>query len=215
MTARLIKGALLIAILALPVGLYLFLQSFGENQYSVPVIYQGGIQNPLEGCPATEDASLPDFPYTDSEQHVGSFSDHKGRLYVVSFLQSSCDPEDRILNEVARVANSYRDDQRVGAISLLLSDSYPLERWKTVRDNYGLSGDQWNLWRVEAPLSLVRCAFNLETENCNAAQQLILLDGQLRVRGIYQALDLEEVDRLITEMEILLLNNEDESNADG
>ncbi len=209
MSGRVTKVALLVATLALPVGLYLFLRNFGENQYKVPIIYEDGITDPLDGCPATYDAQLSDFSFTDAAQAQGNFSEHTGRIYVFSFVQNGCDSQGKVLNEVARVANDYRDDLRVGVVSLQLDESYAAGSWLELRNTYGLRADNWDLWQVTDAPSIVRCGFNLEIENCEAAQQLVLLDGLLRIRGVYQAGDLEDVDRLITELEILLLNEED------
>ncbi len=208
MWGRVTKVALLIATLALPVVLYLFLRNFGENQYQVAIIYEEGITDPLEGCPATHDAQLSDFSFIDAEQAKGSFSEQTGRIYVFSFMQKGCDPQGKVLNEVARVANDFRDDLRVGVISMQVDTSHAVESWLELKSTYSLRSDNWNLWQVPDAPSIVRCGFNLDIENCEAAQQLVLLDGLLRIRGVYQAGDLEEVDRLITELEILLLNEE-------
>lgn len=209
MASRGLKTGLLILTLAIPVGLYLFLQSFGDNQYTVPVLYESGIADPLTGCPATTSAQLPDFSFKDGQQQAVALQSIEDRLNVFSWISESCDPGS-VIEAAAQVANDYRNDARVVMITVPLDSLSQGHRVKELRETYDMDHRQWDLWRYQQKVpNWVRCGFRLEIENCNAADQFILVDGQSRIRGVYPARDKKEVDRLITEIEILLRNRED------
>ena len=45
-----LKGVFLIAILAIPVVIYVFLKLFGKNEFSIPVYYENGVEVSFPGC---------------------------------------------------------------------------------------------------------------------------------------------------------------------
>lgn len=45
------KFIYLVLALILPVGVFIFLRSFGKNEFYIPVYYEQGIEDPSAGCP--------------------------------------------------------------------------------------------------------------------------------------------------------------------
>lgn len=45
-----VKGVILLAILAIPVVIYVFLKLFGSNEFSIPVYYAQGVKAPFHEC---------------------------------------------------------------------------------------------------------------------------------------------------------------------
>lgn len=45
-----VKGIILLAILAIPVVIYVFLKLFGNNEFSIPVYYAQGVKAPFTEC---------------------------------------------------------------------------------------------------------------------------------------------------------------------
>lgn len=211
MSGRGIKAWLLVIILVLPVGLYLFLQRYGENQYQVPVFYQSGIEDPQPQCDHEPgEHSVNGFSLTSVTQRNLGPESLSGRLTVFSFFQEDCDPQNLILDEIARICNDYRDNPRVAAVSLMLDSLYQISHWERITATYGLRPDNWELLPFqEQTHQLISCGLNLPVAPCLAAGQLVLVDGRLKIRGYYNATDPKDVDRLIVEMEILLRNDED------
>lgn len=211
MPKRWIRNGLLVLTLVLPVALYIFLQSFGKNQYEVPIIYPEGITHPLEGCqPSSVSDQLSSFFYSSTPEQPLAESDIQGRINVFSFMQNTCDKDAIMLREVARVCNKYRDNARVGTVSILLDSMSTTDSWSQLVKTYQLKEGRWQLLKFNKHVSsLIRCGFNLETTSCDAAQTVVLLDGKLRIRGYFGMDDPQEVDRLLTEIEILLINEED------
>ena len=118
--------------------------------------------------------------------------------------------EGSVIEAAAQVANDYRNDPRVIMITLPLDSLFDGRQLRELRNTYDMDQQQWDLWPYHQNITnWTRCGFRLEIENCKATEQFILVDGQLRVRGIYEVQDKKEVDRLITEIEVLLRNRED------
>ena len=91
--------------------------------------------------------------------------------------------------------NKYQDETRIGILSLNVADSF---------DSTQLSGYR-NL-KVISTNSVFRDYFvkcNL-IMNDPSPYTLVLVDGERRIRGYFDAVQLEEIDRLNTELYILL-----------
>ncbi len=50
------KKIVLVIFLLLPIGIFLFLRFFGENEFSIPVYYEQGVDSPPAGCDRKYDA---------------------------------------------------------------------------------------------------------------------------------------------------------------
>jgi len=193
--------------------IYLFLQRFGENRYQVTLYYQQGITDPLTDCGSLlQPHQIQQMPTTDLKSAAFEIDQLNGQITVVSFLDQKCPRHQPVLDEVARVCNKYRDDQRVKGITLALHDQPNPALYQQRAAAYNLRSDNWNVLNWDSSTnSVVNCAFNLPVD-CTTSLTLVLVDGSRQIRGYYQADDIEEVDRLITEIEILLVNGEDKSN---
>lgn len=210
MSNRGVKIGLLVLTLGLPVALYLFLQGFGKNQYDVPIFYQEGINIDYAICSeSTAPHTLPEVSWKGNDGHQLTTSNIRGQLSIFSFLGGDCEHQGAVLEEMARVANNYRNDTRVGCLSIIIDSTYDATLWESARSSYNFETNHWTLLHNDdATGAFLTCGFNLPV-SCEAVNQLVLVDGQLRIRGYYTANDRQEVDRLITEIEILLRNEED------
>ncbi len=213
MSSRWIKTALLAVTLAAPVIIYLFLQSFGENRYQVTLYYQQGIEEPLASCQNTSQPHqvnhLPGKNWQNTKLAPNHLDD---QLTVISLLNPACEDHLPVLDEVARVSNNYRDDQRVQGLTLAVNAKIDVSEYQQRSAAYNLRADNWDLILWDSTTQeVVNCSLNLP-DDCATSTTLVLVDGKRQIRGYYLAQDKEEVDRLITEIEILLVNGEDKSN---
>jgi len=213
MSSRWIKTALLVITLAAPVLIYLFLQSFGENRYQVTLYYPQGIEAPLSGChDGNQPHQISQLPGKNWQNDAVKSEDLRDQLTVISFLNPACESHKPVLDEVARVCNNYRDDQRVKGITLAVNPKVDNNLYQQRSAAYNLRVDNWDLISWDSTTKqVVNCALNLP-HDCTTSTTLVLVDGKRQIRGYYLAEDKEEVDRLITEIEILLVNGEDRSN---
>jgi len=194
------KAGLLLFLLAIPVFIYIFLQFYGENYYSIPVYYEDGIPNSLNLCPPT---STQHFVSQDPLTAFDiTLQDH---ITVMSFLASDCGADcQQKFNHLSRVHNvfveqiplqivSFLYDQN-GSQSLLPNDGSQNKNWHIVRDFSDLQN-----W---ADCELLISQDSL-IEQEEIYHQFVLLDRKRRIRGYYNALDIEDIDRLVLEIRIL------------
>ncbi|QHJ09317.1 SCO family protein [Hymenobacter busanensis] len=143
--------------------------------------------------------------------------DLKGSVYVASFFFATCPQVCPRLNaQLQRVQEKYRAEPRVKLLSYSIDpqhDSVPvLARYA---EEYGAIAGKWffltgpqdsirhlalHEYRVgePGPATIGPAAGSVHS------QRLVLVDRDQHIRGIYDGLDAREVDRLITEIRVLL-----------
>ena len=196
------KQLLLTLLLAMPVALYLFLQSFGENEYQIPILFEDGIVSPLPNCPNSEEPHLVKNFITEASCKIWDCTEVEGKLVVYSLYNNKCSTSQLV--EVARVCNNFRDQPKFHVITIPIVPQPLTSEEISEIQLYGSNEERWSWWPYQPDVDqIVRCGFNLQ-QNCLSTEQVILVDSQSKIRGYYQATDPEEIDRLITEIHILL-----------
>lgn len=199
---RFFKWVVLFVLVGLPVAIYLFLQAFGENKFDIPVYHVEGVENPLDGCPKGSEAHVvPVFSASDSVSQ-SNFCEQKGHvLYQVRIMPHENDRVriNNIKSLMARLTPGSLDLVTVKVPEIL---------------SMTLSDDGQSVCSLESTASAVRefgrCQLQLGTKEEGSEyllnEHLVLVDSERRIRGYYNVMDLEEVDRLVIEMKILLKN---------
>ena len=199
-----VKALLLILILGIPVLLYLFLQSFGENQYQVPVMYVEGMVDPKEGCPEGTKPHTLDHLIKQGPCDLWHCSQLEGKMVLFSFMKADCNSES--LSQVIRVCNQYKNIPSFLAVTISLDQQADSGIIRDFARQYSIQSEVLAWWSFhEATPLVMHCGFNLEMD-CSVTQKAVLLDPQSRIRGYYQLDDPQEIDRLVTEIAILLSN---------
>ncbi len=203
------KIILLTLILGLPVGLYLFLQRYGTNQYQVPIFYQSGIREPVAGCPeTTEPYYLPNQSFSGTGPW-SNLHELKGRLTVFALIKSNCDHTHEAVDQLAAIGNRYRNDSRVGIMGLVSDSANEFQLWNQIGQRYNFDLGKWSIIRGGNQVADFTCILNIPFAGCEDGERVVLVDGALRLRGYFKAPDQEDMDRLLAEIEILLRNGED------
>ncbi|WP_017729941.1 SCO family protein [Nafulsella turpanensis] len=208
------KFAALTFLLIFPVFLIWFLRTFGENKFSIPVFHQDATAITSEFCSPQEGQHyIPAFNFVNKEGEFLSESHLSGKLTVVSFFNSHCQEScQRLNNELLRLQGNFETEPAVQLLSVSTDPERdtPAEL-KAYTEEKGLSKPKWEFVTGEknAVEQLIRCGFVLPLISSSAAiatpanLQLVLVDGQRRIRGYYTS-ERKEIDRLITEIKILL-----------
>lgn len=196
------KAGLLVALLAIPVLIYLFLQVFGKNYYSLPIYYQEEIPAVPDFCENFSDASRVNW------NDIPDFSAHLNneKLTVFAAVADDCQEACQVkFNQATRLANNYVDQDSLQIVVVVINDQSG-DSLKTNRVSnlnnlkfIPLEKEQWQQFS--------RCELLLESSDVIDTapdNQFILLDGKARIRGYYNGLSLEDIDRLTTEIRLLL-----------
>ena len=210
------KTGMLLLILVIPVFIYLFLQGFGSNSYAIPVFYENGVESSLEHCQFSEGQHfIPDFEMISQDNETITADMMESKISVVDFFFTSCPDICPIMSsELERVNQIFKEKANVQILSFTVDPAFDTpEVLKAYAKEYRADPDQWTFLTgdKEDIYSLARCGFLLPVQDGDGSkadfihsEKVILVDEQKRIRGYYDGTDREDIDRLITEINILL-----------
>ena len=184
-----LKWLFLFLLIGLPVGIYLFLQSFGDNHFDIPIYFENGLE-PIEGCALDTNQSqyAVEF-FFDGENDI----EQSKAIVYGSKIGKSQNVRTNLLTLLNRQAGT--DMLYIS----LVSDSLKLLEF----GNYNHAITVFDSLHIIEPF--IRCGLRV---NSNNSSTLVLVDKNRRVRGYYDPSELKEVDRLNTELEILRSNEQ-------
>lgn len=182
--------------LIIPVFIYVFLELFGSNQFTVPSYYQEEIPDKYSECSGVR------APYGVSFSGDSLIDYHsRGKIILVNPVVDECFDCPPNLNEIKRVLNKHNDIKVVSFYETV---------YTSITDDLGLpkGWDLVGLSQVDL-IELMRCKLLLDMpqtttlEELSKINRLVLIDPQGKIRGYYEKEDREEIDRLIVELSIL------------
>jgi hypothetical protein len=126
---------------------------------------------------------------------------------VVALVDEHIQPvTDQHVMQLARVYDVFFESGDVQLLSIAapsISDSY-LDEYLQAMDRHVADKSYWNLGYVEEGndyMALLACDLGLQSRDDKT--DLVLMDGDGKIRGYYNSLDEEETERLILELRIL------------
>lgn len=214
------KILILVIILAFPGFCYYLLQEKGKNRYK-PLPFYG--EKKLTGTfHSRRGKQIPDtlyhivkpFSMTNSDGRPVVFGPDSGVAVVSLFYTGNKDLSMPINTAMKRIAERFSRNEMVRLYSLAIDptvDTAPkLKLYKEKLGNY----NRWNFLagdNREGVAKIVRNEFLLDVVYDATAEpsfvyssSIVLLDSQRRIRGYYNALLGEEVDKLTDEIKLLL-----------
>jgi len=175
---KVIKWSFLFLLIALPVSIYVFLQAFGVNKFTIPIYHEDGITDIVSGC----NQSL-------------------GQHLVAPFIGNDSTSSKNVNRIVIYNIGEVDEAQALDKSNNLLMLEEKLVVWNTV-----VYQNLTN--KTDELVKFAKCGLilrNIEVIGDYIKNDtLVLVDAQRRIRGYYGVLDRVEVDRLITEVNILL-----------
>lgn len=225
MNNKLIKTGILIFLLVIPVFVFLFLNIFGDNKYDLPYYFPEVSES---GHPVVESNGdtvflrRPDFQLVDQEDEKLTAKELDGKPFVINFFFSRCGLICPTMNDnLARVL----DNSVPGTLKLVSVSIDPeydsvavLKKYASqfVDDNstwHFLTGDKQYIYDLaikgfKLPVSDASdYVKNLSVdETFIHSEKLLLIDSRGYFRGIYEGTNVKDVERLMIELDILMLD---------
>ncbi len=195
---NLFRTGILLIILAIPVFIFLFLKGCGENYFTIPVFYENSWP---EDYP--DSCKQSDLPFLINDTKRGS--DEKIRLYSFASYHCTTNSCREKLNQLARVSSNFNQYDEVEFITLIdtASQVFTSEKLPGILD----PRSKWLFEVVSTKViaNFLTCSLAIFPKGpAFDVQQTVLTDKEGRIRGYYQASDREDMDRLITELNILI-----------
>lgn len=171
----------LFLVLALPIGIFLFLKYFGENKFEVEPLFSKGVtvSDPTCNNPSSGQYTIPVKMLDRLNWYE---TDSLTLFYFAAERNKSNNPFNRIadnftadeLNLIQVLPSANQDSVPPSTLQLVLIQKDYLTHWK-------------------------KCFFFIQEP-----YDLLLVDRARRIRGFYQLENREEIDRLIVEANIIL-----------
>lgn len=207
----------LVCILLIPVLIFMFLKSFGNNEYDLPVYFEKGVDNPFRECPITDTTQhyIPQFAFANQNGQLVGSEEMKGKITIVDFFFTSCPSICPVMSkEMERVNDMFREEDRVRILSISIDPEYDTpEVLQTYADEHGAQAGKWDFLSGDKleTYQLARCGFVLPTidgmgvpDDFVHSDKFVLIDEQGRIRGYYSGTNREDVDLLMLETKVLL-----------
>ncbi|MDN3687186.1 SCO family protein [Cyclobacterium jeungdonense] len=215
---RFLQIMVLICVLMIPVLIILFLRGFSSNEYTIPILYEQGVEDPYQQCDYggnTGQHYIPEFELTDHLNRGIQREDMRGKITIVDFFFTSCPSICPVMSsEMERVQDAFRKEDKVQIFSISIDPTYDTaevladyaERHRAEKDKwFFLTGNKEQIY------DLARCGFVLPTIDGQSvpddfihSDKFVLVDELGRIRGYYSGTERESVDRLVLETKILL-----------
>ncbi|MDJ1479167.1 SCO family protein [Cytophagaceae bacterium YF14B1] len=224
------QAGILLILLALPALLFLFLRNSGKNHYSIgryyPVIDSTSGQvkvgkQIIKGKESIDTLfhTVPDFELTNQDGKQVKGASLKGKVVVADFFFTRCPGMcKKMSSQMTRVQERFQNNPEIQIVSFSVdpeNDTVPALR--NYADMYDIKTEKWQLLTGDKP-QIYRLAkygyFVTAKENDPTAQNLedqfvhtdkfVLVDKGGVIRGYYNGTNRKDVDRLITEIDILL-----------
>lgn len=186
-----VKSIVLAFVLFSPAAVYLFLQGFGENKFEIPVYYSEGLDT-LTSC---GQVMIPASYTLDYPEVLSPIA--KGKVTLFDFGVLTHLDKRSGQNNILSFLSKYKQEARIQTLALYAQDSLS-------RSFQGYSN--LNYVQVDKRLltSFAECQLFANPYPDSGVYPLVLVDEMARIRGYFDPMDLEEIDRLNTEVYILL-----------
>lgn len=186
------KVVFLFLVIALPALIFLFLKTFGRNEFTIPVYYEQGL---------TDSLATPCLDRAKEQYVVNNALIPVGDLKVVHFERLDGPVLKTRLEALERVQDVFYDSPSI-SLTTYLNGSSIAQKDITDYDKRIQFLDQfWTINELDSTswADLKYCGVAMS----NLDNRVVLVDEQNRIRGYYNILEREETDRLILELRIL------------
>jgi protein SCO1/2 len=212
------KQVLLLGILLIvPVLVFLFLKGFGTNHYDLHYYYP---QTDDEGNAIVQNGDttfrkVADFRLISQQGKTISQSDLNNSVYVANFFFANCQGIcKKMTSQMTRVQEKFKDKSNFKIVSYTVDPARDsVEALEAYAQMYGADPKMW--YFLTGPkkeiYDLAINSYMLPAQETNDgivdfvhSEKFLLVDKDKHVRGIYDGTSQKDVDRLITEISVLL-----------
>ena len=214
------KYFFLAALFLLPIVLLLIF-NLGEQNYRLDVLTKDHaeaiqVYNPKSSHCPDDTASIhriPAFAFLDQNGKVVSDKSLEGQIYIAGFFFTTCpDICTDMTRQLLRVQEALGVRKDVKILYHTVNPRYDsVAVLKAYAESRGIDDEMWFLLTGDQSeiFDLAHCGYFVaadeEPEAFVHTDKFILIDRKGHIRGFYTGTDKEDVDRLITEIQILLL----------
>jgi protein SCO1 len=212
---KVMLGAAAILLVLIPAIFFGGLMFFGKNHYNIPVYYP--LDSVYEGgkYKVTSYHVIPDYSLIDQDGKPFKGRSLKGNIYVADFFFTSCPSTcPKMTNQLKRVQEAYVSNDEIKIVSYTVDPGH--DSVTVLNDFARRNGAIPGKWffvtgQKDSIYNLAQTGYYISageektsSEAFLHSTKLMLIDKEGRIRGYYDGIQQGEVDRLITEIKVLL-----------
>jgi protein SCO1/2 len=199
-----------IAVIVVPILIYFLMNAGKQNYKRLPVFGEKVAPNGAD-IKDTIFYTIPDFKVTSQTGQTVTQQTFNNSIYIANFFFASCKDVCPIMNaKVETVYEKAKEYAEVKFISFSVdpeNDSVPVLAAYAKKFHadpniwYFVTGSEEDIFKAGQGFLL---PVSIENKTVDHSQQLLLIDKQNRIRGIYDGLDDLEIKRLNEDLKVLL-----------
>ncbi|QHL87093.1 SCO family protein [Nibribacter ruber] len=207
------KTLVLGTLLLVPVLVFLFLKMFGVNTFSLRTYFPAKVISTMKDGQMKADTIFYQVPAFQLTSQTGASFSHKNlqdKIYVAHFFDASCQGIcKQVSTQLTRVQDAFYAYPEVMIISFSLQpEKDQVKDIEQYAKSFRANPAHW-VFLTGSP-AFIQSFSPLDSTSAAGKgpdarlDQLYLIDKNRHIRGIYDGAKADEVDRLITEMNVLL-----------
>jgi len=158
---------------------------------------------------------IPEFSFTNQDGRVISERDVENKIYVANFFFTTCPGIcPTVRSRLVKVQEAFADDDSVYILSHSIRPATDtMEILQAYAESYGVESGKWHLLTgdQESIYALAKGAYFANEDLGNAdtpsdflhTENLLLIDQDRHIRGVYNGLSATSVNHLLSDIEIL------------
>ncbi len=212
------KKALILGILLLvPLLVFMFISNFGEHHFTLKTYFPKVDDTGEALVDAKGDTifqSVPAFEFVSQQGQKITDKQLADGVYVANFFFATCPDICKVMSpQMARVQEAFLDKPTVKLVSYTVNPEHDsVEVLANYAEMYGAKPGKWFFLTGdrEKIYELAQKGFYLPVQKVEGqkdfihSEKFMLVDRNQKVRGVYDGTNPEDVDRLITEIKVLL-----------
>jgi protein SCO1/2 len=158
--------------------------------------------------------AIPPFNFNNQEGKAITPKDLDGKIYVANFFFATCPTIcPKMTDQLVRVQNTFSnvDDLKILSYtvnpehdSVTVLKEYATKHGANSKQWWFLTGNKDSIYAIARDGYLVPAAKGKTADDFFHTQDLILIDKEKHIRGIYDGMEQAEVDTLIDEIKVLM-----------
>jgi protein SCO1 len=213
MNTKILKISILLTVLATPALVIMFLHGFGENKFEIPVMDPTSADCKNNAGEGTH--RIPSFSFVSQDGKTITNKDFEGKIYITDFFFTRCpDICPTMTAELVRVQDAFKDRADIKILSHSVDPVYDsVQILKEYANKFNANPSIWTFvtGNKSEIYNMARCGYYIAArENSSPlavdfvhSDKVVLVDKENRIRGYYSGTNRKEIDRLITEIQIL------------
>ena len=204
-------------VLTIGLGLTLFISCNSEQKQLLPIIGEREtVQREIDGKLVTDTIypTIPSFEFLNQDSIMISDKDFEGKIYIANFFFTHCPSIcPTMQRNVLKAYEKYKNDDRIGFLSHSIDFKYDQPSvLKEYANKLGVTNASWQFVTGSKSdiygISSKYLVYTKEDSNVPGGYDhsgyLVLVDKDKHIRGAYDGTTDVEVDKMLSDIEILL-----------